>query len=267
MSIMSRFERCLWELCFFLVIATLGFAMPVASRSLLGSYHSIGFYLSALWFSYWMTAWRRSRRQIAVSIGFGVRTALAKIRKAGAPFFWWVLRRKTIRCDIDGFVVHIDASPSDRAQIPRQLAAALKALREVWPTRYARLARVAPAFIIDELRPLGPAAYMIGANVIALDAAWVLKTTPALVSALVVHELSHAYTFACGIDATVPFVETRCEIVALKETFTYGRKLAAHGYRWEAAETYKLTQNGAKRWFWRRDGTRYRPEAEKQEAA
>lgn len=259
---MSRTERYIWGVVYWVAAYTIGLGIYVQGDNGDGTFDPILLILAVGWVIYCSRVWRRNRRRIVTSLGFAVRAVVNKVRlHVGTRLVWRILRRHTTEVDVMGFTTYIDASPEERPDIPLRLAGALKILREVAPARYRRLVRLRPGFYVSTL-PCSPAAYFPQAHVIGLTPNWVLKAPGGVLSGLIAHELHHAYTCALGLYARSPWVDSKLELLAIRETLRYARTLFDHNYERDGNEVAKFTPLSMDRWFWRKDGTRFRRTAD-----
>ncbi len=251
---MSRLERWLWTGLYFAG----GFGVATTLLRL-GAFFSLrgAFGLAAFIASFsWIGFWRTFHRSIVRDMGWGARIAMRPVRIQLNWLLWAVVRHYIPRSEVAGLAVYADAASGEqRSARLEQFGAALEALSAVWPARYERLRRLAPAIEIAWLP--SAAAFMPGVNVIVIHEDFVDRCQPESVVCVLCHELSHIFVVARGVRWT-PWSESRMELIANAEMLMWGRRLV-HADRINAqiaSEIMTIVRGAHRRWWWRRDGTR-----------
>lgn len=251
---MSRLERWVWTCLYFALGAAVATSLVRlgALLSLRGAFGLAAFIVSFSWVSFW----RAFSRSIVRDSGWGARMAIRPVRIQMNRILWLLVRHYVPRSEVAGLSVYSDAaSREQRAARLERFNASLEVLREVWPGRYERLMRLAPAIEIAWLP--SAAAFVPGVNAIAIHEDFLDRWQPESGVCLLCHELSHMFVVARRVRWS-PWAETRMELIANAEMRLWGRRLVAADRVNEqiASELMTITGGSHRRWWWRRDGTR-----------
>ena len=251
---MSRLERAFWSIVYFATGVGLALAAVQAlDGTRAQSVRNIVVFAVA---SFWLGAWRQFRNRIVRDLGWGVRIAFGYLRIGVHGPMWSIIRRFAPAIRLHELDVYILAeSPEQRASRQRKLSQAFELIRTLWPSRYARLQRLAPSVYVGIMRPAGM--FTPRSNVIGVQEGFVDARQPEAIAAVICHELMHAYIDSRGVLYT-PWIETRAELLCNGEIHRWTQRLIRghHITPQVSAELVAILEHLHKRWWWREDGTR-----------
>ncbi len=255
LRISPEFERRIWGLVYAMVgLAAMGGVWAITGALPANATRAIGpIAFVAVGMSWW-NFWRAFNRRIVRDLGWGTRTVVMNARARLNPVLCRILHWRLKPIAISGLQVYVVGdTEGERVERARRFGLAIDEIRAMWPSRYERLQRIAPSI---DIMPFGAAGgYLCGANVIVLQAQLVDGAPPDALASVLIHELSHAYSEACGIGLS-PWAETRIERIAHTEMLYWARRLHSGGRPEAASATYGIYLNSMRRWWWRADGTR-----------